>query len=140
MTDRWSSGKRDTEELSRAIVDPQTRGRCMVFDRRKVQKHRKVMFLSSKVKRNQVRPRKQGYLEVLIGRDGKGKEVRICGHRFLCWVMNGPPPDGKRVCMHTCNTARCCHAGHLRWGTATENHPQRAKERARKASIANLKK
>ena len=139
MTDRWIEGKEgNPEELSQAIVELRTQGKCMRFDRRKVRMQSKVMFLSSKVKRKQVRRKKEGYLEVLIGRDGRGKQVRICAHRFLCWVVNGLPPEGKNLCMHSCDTSRCCYNGHLRWGSATENHPRRAIERARQASMRNL--
>lgn len=53
----------------------------------------------------------------LYNRKGKTKKVA----RLVCEAFNGPPPDGKNVCMHIDENSRNNRPENLRWGTQKEN-------------------
>jgi len=126
---------REEDLLAKAIIDPP--GGCMVFDRRKIN-GRKGLWISAKLSRRDPKRKREGYLEIIIGKDNKGRPIIMAAHRLLCWAANGP--QGKNTCMHLCFFSRCTNCNHLYRGSGKQNHKIRAKEIANNASINNLKR
>lgn len=58
-----------------------------------------------------------GYGQATV--DGK----TIGAHRYMCLLVNGPPPTPEHDATHSCGKGheRCVHPRHLRWATALEN-------------------
>jgi len=144
MTDRGIKGlntKPTTQEgsdrLAQAIINPGER--CLVFDRRKL-KRDCGMWLTAKLARRMPKRVREGYLEIIIGKDERDKNVIISAHRFLCWAVNGPPPGGQDTCMHLCFFSRCTNCKHLQWGGKIQNHKKRSMEISKKASLDNLRR
>lgn len=48
-------------------------------------------------------------------------------HRFMCELVNGPPPTPEHHSSHICGQGRqgCVNPRHLEWKTASENHFER---------------
>lgn len=48
-------------------------------------------------------------------------------HRFMCELVNGPPPSPDHEAAHSCGNGHggCVHPKHLSWKTASENHLDR---------------
>jgi hypothetical protein len=51
----------------------------------------------------------------------EGKQYQA--HRYMCELVNGPPPTLEHETRHTCGRGHdaCVHPRHLIWGTRTEN-------------------
>jgi len=51
-----------------------------------------------------------------------GFKTRLA-HRIMCEMVNGPAPEGKPVCRHSCGNGHlgCVSPKHLVWGTVLEN-------------------
>jgi len=49
----------------------------------------------------------------------RGKTYRVA--RLVCEAFNGPPPEGRNVCMHLDENSRNNRPGNLEWGTQKEN-------------------
>lgn len=66
-----------------------------------------------------------------FGRDKRGKPYSIWASnkahltaRFICKMVNGPPPTPNHQAAHSCGRANdgCVNPKHLRWATPTENN------------------
>lgn len=42
-------------------------------------------------------------------------------HRYMCEIVNGPPPTDRHEAAHSCGFATCVNPKHLRWSTPKEN-------------------
>lgn len=62
---------------------------------------------------------RQGYLQVLLGKDALQQPVWEYVHRLLLWIYVGP--SHARDCMHLCDEPRCCCPKHLWWGSRGSN-------------------
>lgn len=65
--------------------------------------------------------RVRGYGQLFTNIDGS-KRAHYA-HRFMCELVNGPPPTPKHHAAHTCNRGDdgCVHPKHLVWKTPSEN-------------------
>lgn len=57
-----------------------------------------------------------GYPQINI--DG----TKTTANRFVCELVNGPPPTPDHEAAHSCGNQSCFHAGCLRWATSSENN------------------
>ncbi len=50
-------------------------------------------------------------------------------HRYMCALVNGPPPTHKHQARHSCGNGHkgCVHPKHLLWGTQSQNQLDRRK-------------
>lgn len=75
----------------------------------------------------------QGYLEVKLGRDEKGRTVYENAHRIVLWANCGPPKprvDGLAMCaLHACDNPTCLCVAHLSWDTYKANNHFNVKRR-----------
>lgn len=64
------------------------------------------------------------------GRDGRGRINNPDypqAHRYICFLVNGPPPSDIHEAAHNCGKGHegCVHPKHLRWATPVENAADR---------------
>lgn len=74
--------------------------------------------------------KRRGQMRPVIQVGGRGTPVVIVA-RLICEWFHGPPPTDKHEAGHTCphgENASCCHPGHLRWMTRTENERYKSKD------------
>jgi DNA-binding transcriptional regulator YiaG len=68
----------------------------------------------------------------LFGFEGKHHQA----HRFMCELVNGPPPTPAHDAAHSCGRGHdgCVHPKHLSWKTKTENQKDRRRHGTKSAS------
>lgn len=65
---------------------------------------------------------KDGYVTVLLGKGVQGQSVFEPAHRLVCFVFNGPPPNGQHKHVnHLCCNPSCLNPRHLQWATVLGN-------------------
>lgn len=52
------------------------------------------------------------------------EKKRRLAHRFMCELMNGPPPEG-HLAAHSCGNRRCVNPNHIGWKTHAGNQLDR---------------
>jgi len=65
----------------------------------------------------------------------------VYAHRFMCELVNGPPPTPEHHASHSCGKGRqgCVNPRHLEWKTASENHLERRRHGTAATSIWGAK-
>lgn len=58
-----------------------------------------------------------------VGETGYGRfSSKMDAHRYVCFVVNGPPPVGDYEAAHDCGARTCVNGRHLQWKTPGENN------------------
>ena len=65
----------------------------------------------------------------ILGQTVDGKRVTHYAHRWMCTLVNGPPPSPSHEAAHECGNGvgGCVHPLHVVWKTKSENQLDRAK-------------
>ena len=89
---------------------------CMPFNKRKVKSRQTGKHFS-------ILP--NGYLMVNLGKGPTPQNnCKEYAHRLVCFLFNGPPPDGKGQVSHRCHNKECLNPSHLVWASSQDNHDQ----------------
>lgn len=61
-------------------------------------------------------------------------------HRYMCELVNGPPPTAKHHASHSCGRGKfgCVNRNHLSWKTPSENNRDRRKHGTQGGSIGPI--